>query len=128
LVSSVAGIFSLHARKHLAFAYACVSASFSVHVARDGFNGLLLAGVGQVTSGWYVGINGMYYIFASILVLNTQLLISANFMLCRCFSHTNVNHMAQPNISRHGWFLMFLPPTWPASAGQERTNTCNTKV
>ena len=86
MVSSVAGIFlekkSLHARKHLAFAYACVSASFSVHVARDGFNGLLLAGVGQVISGWYVGVNGMYYIFASILVLNTQLLI----MQISCFA------------------------------------------
>jgi hypothetical protein len=82
----VAGIFfrkkSLHARKHLPFAYACVSASFSVHVARDGFNGLLLAGVGQVISGWYVGVNGMYYIFASILVLNTQLLI----MQISCFA------------------------------------------
>jgi hypothetical protein len=28
---------------------------------------VLLAGVGQVISGWAVGVNGMYYIFASIL-------------------------------------------------------------
>lgn len=37
----------------------------------DGFNDALLAGVEQVISGWDVGVNDMYYIFAFILVLNT---------------------------------------------------------
>lgn len=36
------------------------------------FNDVLLAGVGQVISGWDVGVNGIIlYIFAFILLLNT---------------------------------------------------------
>lgn len=49
----------------------------------DDFNDVSPAGVGQVISGWDVGVNGRYYICLH-LVLNTQLLISANFMLCAC--------------------------------------------